>query len=243
MCTAVAIAGAALWAVPNTAQTAAQRSISLRDTFPVGSNGLCEAQIQAPEKGAGLFDRKYDILCRDAAASIGTMWVVRGRVADEAAARFIGPQANCSPRDGASMPSGLAGGQRLVCSRPGSLIRTELLVAERGNRTYAATGLSAYGSALELGVASLATDQIVPGTVDIPLTQTTDSLAFARQQAESITVDQALAEAYRRANAGEFAEAAEFFAASAEAAEGNSEAEARLNEGLLQSNLGNFAEA
>jgi CHAT domain-containing protein len=222
---------------------AQQRSISLRDTFPVGTNGLCEAQIQAPEIGAGLFDRKYSILCRDAAASIGTMWVVRGRQADEAAARFVGPDANCSEREGAEMPAGLTGGRRLICTQDGSIIRTELLVGEVGNRTYAATGLSAYGKALELGVASLATDQIVPGTVDIPLTQTTDTLAFARQQAEAITADQALNEAYRRANSGEFAEAAEFFAASAESLTGNSEVEARLNEGLLQSNIGNFAEA
>ncbi len=243
VCTAAAVGTAALWASPNTAQMAQQRSISLRDTFPVGSNGLCEAQIQAPEAGAGLFDRKYSILCRDAAASIGTMWVVRGRAADEAAARFVGPGATCQARADAEMPAGLAGGQRLVCTREGSIIRTELLVGEVGNRTFAATGLSAYGSALELGVASLATDQIVPGTVDIPLTQTTDSLAFARQQAEAITADQALSEAYRRANSGEFAEAAEFFAASAESLTGNSEIEARLNEGLLQSNIGNFAEA
>ncbi len=243
ICTAAAVGAAAMWAVPGTSQSVQQRSISLRDTFPVGSNGLCEAQIQAPETGAGLFDRKYNILCRDAAASIGTMWVVRGRLADEAAARFVGPGATCTERQGAEIPSGLPGGKRLICSRAGSIIRTELLVGEIGNRTYAASGLSAYGTALELGVASLATDQLVPGTVDIPLTQTTDSLAFIRQQAESITADQALVEAYRRANAGEFAEAAEFFSASAEVLSGNGETEARLNEGLLQSNLGNFAEA
>ncbi len=243
VCIAAVIGVVSLWAAPNTAQTAQGRSISLRDTFPVGSNGLCEAQIQAPEASTGLFDRKYSILCRDAAASIGTMWVVRGRQADEAASRFVGPDANCSEREGVELPVGLSGGKRLICTREGSIIRTELLVGEVGNRTFAATGLSAYGTALELGVASLATDQIVPGTVDIPLTQTTDSLAFARQQAEAITANQALAEAYRRANSGEFAEAAEFFAASADAMTGNSEIEARLNEGLLQSNIGNFVEA
>jgi len=243
ICAAAAVGVAALWASPNTAQNQVQRSISLRDTFPVGSNGLCEAQIQSPEQGAGLFDRKYAILCRDAAAVIGTMWVVRGRLADEAATRFVGDGAACSENDRGSLPAGLPGAKRLVCSRPGSIIRTELLVGESGNRTYAATGLSAYRKALEIGVASLATDQLVAGNVDIPLTQTTDSLAFVRQQAASITVDQALAEAYRRANSGQFAEAAEFFAASADSASGASETEARLNEGLLQSNLGNFAEA
>lgn len=243
MCAATLVAVTSAWGTPGSAQSPMQRSISLRDTFPVGSNGLCEAQIQSPEEGASLFDRKYAILCRDAAASIGTMWVVRGRLADEAASRFIGSGASCSESERGDLPAGLPGAKRLVCSRHGSIIRTELLVGESGNRTYAASGLSAYRKALELGVASLASDQLVPGTVDIPLTQTTDSLAFVRQQAASITVDQALAEAYRRANAGEFAEAAEFFAASADSATGTSETEARLNEGLLQSNLGNFAEA
>ncbi|MEM7780910.1 MAG: CHAT domain-containing protein [Pseudomonadota bacterium] len=243
LCAAVAVGAAALWAAPGTTQTGRELSLSLRDTFPVGSNGLCEAQIQAPEKDAGLFDRKYNILCRDAAAAIGTMWVVRGQVADQAATRFVGPGASCVDHQGAQAPTSLPSARRLLCVRPGSIIRTELLVGEIGNRTYAASGLSAYGSALELGVASLANDRLVPGTVDIPLTQTTDSLAFIRQQAESITADQALVEAYRRANSGEFAEAAEFFAASADAMTGASETEARLNEGLLQSNLGNFAEA
>ena len=238
-----AVGTAAIWASPNIAQVSQQSPISLRDTFPVGNNGLCEAQIQAPERGAGLFDRKYNLLCRDAGAPIGTLWVVRGRVADEAASRFAGPGAACTEQAGGDLPSGMEGAKRLICSRQGSVIRTELLVGERGNRTYAASGLSAYSSALELGVASLASDQLVDGTVDIPLTQTTDTLAFARQQAESITADQALSEAYRRANAGEFAEAAEFFAASADQLTGTSEIEARLNEGLLQSNLGNFAEA
>jgi len=242
-CAIAVIGTTAMWAVPNSAQVAQQRSLALRDTFPVGSNGLCEAQIQAPEANAGLFDRKYNLLCRDAGAPIGTLWVVRGRIAEDAASRFLGAGVSCTEQQGGEMPSGLSNARRLTCTSEGSIIRTELLVGERGNRTYAASGLSAYGSALDLGVASLANDSIVPGTVDIPLTQTTDSIAFARQQAESITADQALSEAYRRANSGEFAEAAEFFAASAEALTGDSETEARLNQGLLQSNLGNYAEA
>lgn len=242
-CTAAVVGVSAFWTVPGTTQMTQDGSLSLRDTFPVGSNGLCEAQIQAPEGGAGLFDRKYNVLCRDAAASIGTLWVVRGRQADEAAERFIGPGASCTESKSADVPVELARGKRLTCTSEGSIIRTDLLVGERGNRTFAATGLAAYGKALELGVASLASDRIVAGTVDIPLTQTTDTLAFARQQAENINADQALSEAYRRANSGEFAEAAEFFAASAESLTGTSEVEARLNEGLQQSNIGNYVEA
>ncbi|BDI61681.1 CHAT domain-containing protein [Qipengyuania nanhaisediminis] len=243
LCTLAGVAAAALWAAPNTAQVAQPGSIALRDSFPVGSNGLCEAQIQPPEPGAGLFDRKYNLLCRDAGAPIGALWVVRGRVAGEAAERFVGEDARCTGQSDDGSAQALEGATQWTCTREGSIIRTRLMVAERGNRTYAASGLSAYGTALELAIASLASDRVVAGTVDIPLTQATDALTFARQQAQAIAADRALVEAYRRANSGDFAEAAEFFAASAEQLTGNSEAEARLNEALLQSNLGNFSQA
>ncbi len=231
-------------AAPGTAQTAAPvpgaERVSLRDTFPVGSNGLCEAQILAPEPGAGLLDRRYSVICRDSAAPVGTLWVVQGPAAAAQPGRFAGAGADCTPAPGsASLP----GAARLTCARTGSVIRTELLLARKGSRTFAASGLAAYGKALELALASLTSDRIVPGTVEIPLTSTTDDLAFARQQAEAIAADQALAEAYRRSNAGNFAEAAEFFAVSSAALAGPGALEARLNQGLQQSNLGNYAEA
>jgi len=247
LCTAALAASAVLWAVPGTTQSADTLPISLRDAFPVGSNALCEAQIQQPDAGAGLFDRKYSIICRDAAAPIGTMWVVRGDYSGNEAERFAGPGSNCATSQRGDVPETISGAlndtRRLTCSTGASIIRTEVLVGEAGGRTYAASGLSAYDKALELGLASLATDAPVPGNVDIPLTQTTDAIAFARQQAEAIAADQALVEAYRRSNSGEFAEAAEFFAASAATLSGNSGVEARLNTGLQQSNLGNYAEA
>ena len=245
--TATLAATAAIWAAVGTAQRAETLPISLRDTFPVGSNALCEAQILQPAPGAGLFDRQYSVICRDAAAPIGTLWVVRGKFAGDAAARFGGPGTTCQTSTRGEVPAMLAGSlegaRRLTCSTGSSIISTELLVGEANGRTYAASGLSAYDKALEIALASLAKDEPVPGNVDIPLTQTTDALAFARLQAETIAADQALVEAYRRSNSGKFAEAAEFFAASAAALSGNSSVEARLNEGLLQSNLGNFAEA
>ncbi|MEO1488665.1 MAG: CHAT domain-containing protein [Pseudomonadota bacterium] len=248
------VCGLAVLATPNIAQSqeardqaARETPISLRDTFPIGSNALCEAQILAPEAGAGLFDRKYSIICRDAAAPIGTLWTVRGKLADEAAGRFGPSFASCGADGAKAVPeqveSALDQTRRLSCADEGQIVRTELLVGEARGRTFAASGLSAYEKALELGLLSLVRDRTVEGTVDIPLTQTTDALAFARQQAEAIASDQALIEAYRRSNSGEFAEAAEFFAASAEALTGNSATEAKLNEALLQSNLGNFAEA
>ncbi len=225
------------------AQSLDATQISLRDTFPIGSNALCEAQILPPEEGAGLFERKYAVLCRDAAAPIGTLWVKRGQLADQAQANFAPSGAVCSPSESQTHDlSGLA--QRsLICREDGSVIQRQLLVSESGNRTYAAVGLPVYSKALNLGIETLIADREVPGSVDIPLTQTTDAIAFARQQADAIAADQALVEAYRRSNSGQYAEAAEFFAASAGALTGDASTEARLNEALLQSNLGNFTEA
>jgi CHAT domain-containing protein len=235
---------AVLAAVPGAARAPQETSLSLRDTFPIGSNGLCEAQILAPEPGAGLFDRRYSIICRDAALPVGTLWVVKAKDAEAAPARFAGADATCNPgKGGGTDLPGLAGAQRLACSRQGSIVRSDLLIGSRGGRTFAASGLAAYAKALELGLASLANDRVMPGTVEIPLTSATDDLAFARQQAEAISADQALVEAYRRSNAGNFAEAAEFFAVSSAALAGPGSAEARLNSALQQSNLGNFAEA
>jgi CHAT domain-containing protein len=236
---------ASLGAGPVTARTPATSSLALRDTFPIGSNGLCEAQIMTPDPGAGLFDRRYSIICRDAAAPVGTLWVIKGKTEDAGPARFAGAEATCAPQAAGTSSDlpGLAAAQRLSCSRPGSILRTDLVLATRGSRTFAASGLAAYAKALELGLASLASDAVVPGTVEIPLTSATDAVAFARQQAEALAADQALTEAYRRSNSGNFAEAAEFFAASAAALAGTGAAEARLNEALQQSNLGNYAES
>ncbi|MFM7378467.1 MAG: CHAT domain-containing protein [Erythrobacter sp.] len=243
---ALAAIGAGLASGPGVARTETGASLALRDTFPIGSNGLCEAQILPPEPGAGLFDRRYSVICRDAAAPVGTLWVLKPKAGEAPGpARFAGSDADC--RGDAAKPAealpGLAAVERLDCKRAGSILATDLLIGNRAGRTYAAAGLAAYAKALELGIASLASDAVVPGTVEIPLTSTTDAAAFARQQAEAIAADQALVEAYRRSNAGDFAEAAEFFAVSASALSGPGAAEAQLNSALQESNLGSFAEA
>lgn len=225
------------------AQQQGQRPVSLRDSFPIGTNGLCEAQIMAPEKGAGLFDRRYSIICRDAAAPVGTLWVQRGKFASEAQQRFVESGSDCARRELAAAPEGLPAPTGLSCTSPQSIIRTNVLVGEVGDRTFAASGFAAYDDALRLALSSLATDRLVAGTVEIPLTQAGDAAAFARAQAQAISADQALSEAYRRSNSGRFAEAAEFFAASSKALSGSSAVEARLNEAIQQSNLGNYNEA
>jgi CHAT domain-containing protein len=229
--------------MPLRAEPAAPLAISLRDAFPIGSNGLCQAQIIPPEPGAGLFDRRYSVICRDAAAPVGTLWVVRGNAANDAQLRFGGSDASCTDTAAGEPLRGLARLTRLECSLRGSALKTRVLAGEAGGRTYAASGLAAYTKALELGLASLARDRVVPGKVEIPLTQLTDNLAFTQQQAKAIAPDLALAEGYRRSNEGNFAEAAEFFAASSAASAPEGVTDALLNQALQQSNLGNFTES
>ena len=116
---------------------------------------------------------------------------------------------------------------------------------KRGGLIYASQGLGGYDSALVLGLKSLVVDQPMNGEISIATTGLGDPAAFARVQAGTLAPDKALEEAYRRNNAGSYAEAAEFFAA---ASSGSSDAplnrsEALVNEALQKSNLGRFAEA
>lgn len=228
-------------AVPQGAM--AQAQVGLRDSIPIGSNGLCEAQIQAPRAGQGLFDRSYQVVCRDASSAVGSLQVLGSGTFAAALAQATGPDAQCRDGDAATLPQGLSEARSLVCTRPGNPVERLVLVGRSGGRIYAASGLAVYRDALRLGLTTLATDRLATGSVDVPLTQAGDAQAFARAQAEAISPQTALDEAYRRSNAGNFAEAAEFFAVSATSLSGNNATEAQLNAALQQSNLGNFTQA
>ncbi len=234
----VALAGSAL---PGAA--GAQTPVALRDSIPIGSNGLCEAQIQSPRPTDGLFDRTYLIVCRDASAAVGMLRVTANADPDAALAAVSTGGAQCREGDLGGNPAGLADTRTLLCSTDGGGVDRLAVAGTRGDFTYSASGLAVYRDALRLGLATLATDRPVAGTVDVPLTQAGDRQAFARAQAEAISPEIALDEAYRRSNAGNFAEAAEFFAASASALSGATATEAQLNSALQQSNLGNPLEA
>ncbi|MCL6251503.1 CHAT domain-containing protein [Altererythrobacter sp. KTW20L] len=228
------------------AQSVAQSvapSVALRDSIPIGSNGLCEAQIQSPRPGEGLFDRRYIVVCRDAAAAVGTLQVFGTGSPSAAMAALAGPGAQCRTGEGNALPTGLSGGMVQVCTAEAGGLERLVVAGQRGNRVFAATGLAVYADALRLGLASLVSDRLVDGTVEVPLTQAGDAQGFARAQAEAISAEIALDEAYRRSNAGNFAEAAEFFALSADTLSGSNATEAQLNAALQQSNLGNFIEA
>ena len=83
-----------------------------------------------------------------------------------------------------------------------------------------AEGLTGYDSALQLGLRSLVGDQPVKGEVSIATTGAGDPAAFARVQAGTLDPTRALAEAYRRNNAGSYAELADSSPRSATSAKG-----------------------
>ena len=114
----------------------------------------------------------------------------------------------------------------------------------KGRLFYAAEGLTGYDSAIQLGLRSLVADQPVKGEISIATTGAGDPAAFARVQAGTLDPSRALAEAYRRNNSGNYAEAAEFFAAVSSSGDAPlSRAEGLANEALQKSNLGRYAEA
>ncbi|HEY1145332.1 MAG TPA: CHAT domain-containing protein, partial [Allosphingosinicella sp.] len=112
-----------------------------------------------------------------------------------------------------------------------------------GNTLYVAEGLAGYDSALRLGLRTLVADRPVDGEISIATTEAGNATSFARAQAGTLDPQRALAEAYRRNNAGHYAEAAEFFGSLLASGDTDNEAEAMLNQALQQSNLGNYVEA
>ncbi len=217
--------------------------VSLLDSVPIGSGGLCEAQIRAPQAGDGLFDRRYVITCRDAAAPIGSLAVLENISPADLLGEATSDGTVCTRVEQSPVPRGLRAATTYQCSATDNAMQTEVIIGSANGKTYIANGVAAYTDVLRLGLANLATDTLLAGTVSIPLTQASNAQAFARAQAEAISADAALVEAYRRSNAGEFAEAAEFFNAAAGELEGQQAVEAQLNAALQQSNLGNYLEA
>jgi hypothetical protein len=213
-------------------------SLALADSFRIGSAGvLCTAQSQASDPALkGMFDRGYRVICRDAAAPVGTLYALRS-----------GPPplpAGCQPD--ATAPASLPGIAVNRCTVD-RLARVRYQIM-RGRTIFVADGLAGYASALQLGLQSLLADAPVTGTVAVAATEAGDPATFARLQAGTLEPGEALTEAYFRNNAANFAESAEFFDLLVErnrqGAPGfTRSAEYLANQGLQQSNLGQFAEA
>jgi len=221
--------------------------LSVRDSFRIGDSGtiFCSAQSVSTDKAlSDMFDIGYSVTCRDAALPVGKLYKLRdltGAAARLAAARS--DDATCSsPRLG--QLAGLGTVQMIDCKLKDADVAYRVYQVRRGKLLYAAEGLAGYDSALQLGLRSLIADQPAKGEISIATTGVGDPASFARIQAGTLDPAKALSEAYRRNNAGSYAEAAEFFAAVSNVKDAPlSQAEALANEALQKSNLGRYAEA
>lgn len=241
----MALGVAAMAALP---ASAVQRPISVRDTFPIGtgSETVCSAQVVTRDPAiADMFDRGFSILCRDAAAPVGHIYALRSRRGDPAArlAQLRAARTTCEAEEAAQI-EGLPGARLVKCRLKDADVGYRVYTVRRGGVLYAAEGLAGYDSALQLALRSLHADRPLEGQVAVATTGAGDATSFARLQAGNTSRARLLAEAYRRNSAGNYAEAAEFFAALApEGATGAGRAEALTNQALQKSNLGSFAEA
>ncbi|HYN46475.1 MAG TPA: CHAT domain-containing protein [Allosphingosinicella sp.] len=240
---------AAILAALTLAAAAAQAEpVGVRQSFRIGTGGtaLCTAQSQLRDPAFGdMFDRSYSIVCRDAAVPIGRLYVLRLRGGDPAGrlAAIRSGQATCEPGESATV-EGLGAVETLSCRLTSGGVPYRVYLRRAGRALYVAEGLAGYDSALRLGLRSLIADREAEGEVSIATTGAGDPAAFARAQAGTLDPQRALAEAYRRNNAGYYAEASEFFAALPQRdASPSGRAEALANEALQKSNLGLYDEA
>jgi tetratricopeptide (TPR) repeat protein len=227
------------------AAPAAEPRISLQDSFRLGSGGsaICSAQSSSRDPALkDMFDRAYAIVCRDAAVPVGRLYALRITRDDPGTRLLAMRQARCSLAPLSDVEE-LRGVGISDCRRADGL-PYRVYGLRRGNTLYLAEGLAGYDSALRLGLRTLVADRPVPGNVEVAVTEAGDAAAFARAQAEAIDPARARDEAYRRNNAGRFAEAAEYFEVLSRAeTSGAGRAEALVNDAIQQSNLGYFGQA
>jgi tetratricopeptide (TPR) repeat protein len=225
--------------------------VSSIDSFRVGDKGvLCTAQSRSEDPRFGsMFDRGYDLVCRDAATPIGRAFALRTKGAD--AADRLGKARKSKMVCEAAKPAqieGLADALQTACRDDDTGLNHITYAFQRSGTLYAVEGLLAYESALRLGLLSLVKDRPVSGEITVATTNAGDPAAFARVQVASLDPEQALAAGYIRNIEGSYAEASEFFEALVGRARVNETgasktAEYLANQAMQQSNLGNAAEA
>jgi CHAT domain-containing protein len=221
--------------------------LSVRDSFRLGTGGtiFCSAQSLASDRGlTDMFDSGYTITCRDAALPVGKLYKLRdarGPAARLAALRT--DSVTCSEQKSGTVPD-LGRVEMIECRLKDANVGYRVYQFRQGRIFFSAEGLAGYDSALQLGLRSLVLDRPVKGEVSVATTGLGDPAAFARVQAGTLDPSRVLAEAYRRNNAGSYAEAAEFFAAVSSSGDAPlSRAEGLANQALQKSNLGRYAEA
>lgn len=243
------LAAAPAWAAPPPVRP------SMADSFRLGVGGdtLCQVQSAPADPAApGLFDRAYAVVCRDAAAPIGHLYALREGSPDPAARLDArrDPALRCEDKGQATLADAGTVAIRHCTASDG--LGYDFLHTTKGNTLYAADGLAGYRSALELGLRTLVANRVVPGDIDISLTQLGDPTSFARAQAGSLDPALARDEGYRRNNNGNYAEAAEFFdtllrrtasAGTSGPASSRDIGEYLVNRALQQSDLGDIDQA
>ncbi len=224
------------------------QSLSTQDSFRIGSGGslLCTAQSLTTDPAlSDMFDRGYSVVCRDAAVPVGHVYVLRDRGRDPAA-RLAAMRANrvtCQAGEAVDL-EGLGPVGMLACRLNMADVAYRVYLHRSRNAVYIAEGLAGYDGALRLALRSIVADRAVDGEVSVATTGAGDPAAFARVQAGTLDPQRALAEAYRRNNAGSYAESSEFFAALTARQGGDvNRAEVLVNEAMQKSNLGRHAEA
>ncbi len=238
------LAGAAL--LPSMA-SAQSSPISVRSSFRLGDAGvLCTAQARPTDpRLSGMFDRSYQLTCRDAAGPVGSLLAVRRAVdlTAEKTALPAGPL-TCRAEETVSI-DGLGPVRAVTCSDDAAKVEYKRYAIDSGKNHYWVEGLAGYDPALRLALASVVTDKQQSGVVQVATTEVSDPASFARIQAGTLDAAGVRTEAYARNNGGRFAESAEFFEnlAGRDAGDPASTSEALANQGLQQSNLGNFAAA
>ena len=226
---------------------------SLQNSFRLGTGGdtLCRVQSSGVDPAVrGMFDRAYSIVCRDAAQPVGRLYALRKAAGDplQRLAELRASKASCTGEPSRTTLDDLAAVSTVECRLNDADVAYKIYAYDKGKTVYVAEGLAGYDSALTLGLRTIVADRILPGELQIASTQVGDPAAFARVQAGTLDVDEALDEGYRRNNSGNYAEAAEFFETLLERA-GNDPQNRRLygeyliNRALQRSNLGSFAEA
>ena len=222
--------------------------LSVRENFRIGTGGniMCSAQSLGRDEGlAGMFDRGYSVICRDATAPVGLIYALKDGAKDPSTrlSTLRADRATCQGQTEGSIEE-LGRVEIIECKLNDADVGYRVYQTRRGSTIYVAEGLTGYDSALKLGLRSVIADKLIPGELAIATTGAGDAAAFARVQAGTLDAPRALAEAYRRNNAGSYAESAEFFATVSKDDPGRTgKAEGLVNEALQKSNLGRYAEA
>lgn len=222
--------------------------LSVRNSFRVGSSGVtCTAQNAPADKRLnGLFDRSYRLSCRDASGAVGSLIAVRRDVAMGSEPTGL-PGVTLACGDEGAVSIETIGRVRAVnCRDQSANVEYKRYALRRGTTTYFVEGLAGYDPALRIALASVVSDTPVSGEIRVATTEVSDPAAFARVQAGQLDRLGARDEGYLRNNGGRFAESSEFFEAIASRDRSTGAAglaEALANQGLQQSNLGNFTAA